>query len=293
MKPKAPLKATLAPKRPPVTPVAKAEPKRSHEANRGKGSPDEVKLCGLNACMKLYQTRAEDIIRVYVVESRLEDCADLIKSCARRRKAYHVVTAADMDKISGSTHHEGVCILAKRRAPTTWDQFLTWLEENPDSPMISLIIEDVENPHNLGAMMRSAAHFGCKYLILANEKAYKPPAALLRTAEGGGEVVELICAPQISVISAELKHRNVSVLGTAMQGRIKLYEDGASGQIPPRTSVILGNEARGLTPEARKASAGLISIPGTGAVESLNVSVAAALILGEYCRQHGSSSRHA
>jgi RNA methyltransferase, TrmH family len=293
MKPKAPVKAALPPKRQAPTPTGNSEPKRTHDANRGKGSPDEVKLCGLNACLKLYKTRAEDIIRVYVVESRLEDCAELIKSCARRRKAYHVVTAADLDKISGSSHHEGVCILAKRRTPTTWDQFLKWLEENPDHPIVSLIIEDVENPHNLGAIMRSAAHFGCKYLILANEKTYKPPAALLRTAEGGGEVVELICAPQISVIGAELKHRHVSVLGTAAQGRIRLYEQGSSGQLPTRAAIIMGNEARGLTPEARKASTGLIAIPGTGEVESLNVSVAAALILGEYCRQHGAGTLNA
>lgn len=286
MKPKAPKTAS---QRPVVAPP-KDEPRRSHEANRGKGSPDEIKLCGLNACMKLYQTRAEDIIRVYVLESRMNDCADLIKSCARRRKAYHIVSAADMDKISGSTHHEGICILAKRRKPATWDQFLTRLEEHPDTPLVSLIIEDVENPHNLGAIMRTAAHFGCEYLILANEKSYKPPAALLRTAEGGGEVVELICSPQISVICTELKHRNVVVLGTAMQGRIKLYDDSTCGQLPPRCAIILGNEARGITPEARKASNGLISIPGTGAVESLNVSVAAALILGEYCRQHGMPS---
>lgn len=260
---------------------------RAHEANRGKGNPDEVKLCGLNACMKLYRTRAEDIIRVYVIESRMEDCAELIKSCARRRKAYHVVSTTDMDKISGSTHHEGVCVLAKRRAPPTWDQFLKWLEDYQDLPLVSLIIEDVENPHNLGAIMRSAAHFGCRYLILANEKNYKPPAALLRTAEGGGEVVDIVCAPSINVVCTELKHRKVSVLGTAIQGRIKLYEKSASGQLPARAAIILGNEARGLTSEARKAAAGLISIPGTGEVESLNVSVAAALILGEYYRQHG------
>lgn len=261
--------------------------RRSSEASRGKGQPDEIKLCGLNACMKLYKTRAEDIIRVYVVESRLESCSELIKSCARRRKAYHVVTSADMDKIAGSTHHEGVCVLAKRRTPETWDQFLSWLEENPDTPIFALIIEDVENPHNLGAIMRSAAHFGCNYMLLANEKSYKPPAALLRTAEGGGETVELVCAPQITVMATELKHRNVSVLGTAMQGRIKLYEPGERGQLPKRCAVILGNEARGLSVEAKKVSVGLISIPGSGNVESLNVSVAAALVLGEYCRQHG------
>jgi RNA methyltransferase, TrmH family len=280
-------KSPKTPSQPKAKPYqAKEESRRPFEATRGKGHPDEMKICGLNACLRLYKVRAEDIIRVYVVENRLESCADLIKSCARRRKAYHVVSAADMDKISGSTHHEGVCILAKRRTAESWDQYLNWLENNPDAASLALILEDVENPHNLGAIMRSAAHFGCKHIILANEKSYKPPAAVLRTAEGGGEVVHLICAPQIRVIATELRHRNVSVLGTGMQGRIKLYSKGASGQLPGRVAIILGNEAKGLTPEAKKAADGLIFIPGTGEVDSLNVSVASALILGEYYRQH-------
>lgn len=257
------------------------------EANRGKGSPDEIKLCGFNACMKLYETRAEDIIRVYLVESRAERCVELIKSCARRRKAYHIVSAADLDKIAGSSHHEGICILAKRKPPLGWDGFLRMLEQDPDDPLLALILEDVENPHNVGAIVRSAANFGCRFIILPGEKTYKPSAALMRTAEGGGESVEIMCAPSFNVIAAELRHRDVRVLGTAMQGRIKLYDKGDAGLIPKRTAIVFGNEAKGLSADARKNSQGLISIPGSGAVDSLNVGVAAALILGEYHRQHG------
>ena len=256
------------------------------EAARGKGRLDEIKLCGYNACLKLYETRAEDVIRVYVVESRREEFSDLIKSCVRRRKAYHIVTPADLEKISGSTHHEGICVIAKRKTPVSWNDFLQTLEANPDDAQLALILEDVANPHNVGAIVRSAANFGCKYVILPNEKEYKPSAALFRTAEGGGEAVELISAPSIAVISAELRSRAVTVLGTAMQGRINLYHEGEKGLLPSRLAVILGNEAKGLSPAAKKAASGMIAIPGTGAVQSLNVGVAAALITGEYYRQH-------
>ena len=260
-----------------------------NEAARGKGQADEIKLCGYNACQKLYETRAEDIVRVYLVESRLEEFSELIKSCVRRRKAYHVVTPADMEKISGSSHHEGVCIIAKRRVPPTWDLFLSVLEDQGTNPGFVLILEDIANPHNVGAILRSAANFGCRYVILPGEKDFKPSAALLRTAEGGGETVEFISGPSISVITTELRQRGMTVLGTAMKGRVNLYNAGEAGALPARMAVILGNEARGLSADARKAATGMIAIPGSGAVQSLNVGVAAALVAGEYFRQHGLS----
>jgi TrmH RNA methyltransferase len=256
------------------------------EAARGKGNDDEIKMCGYNACQKLYLTRAEDVIRVYLVESRLEEFSDLVKSCVRRRKAYHVVSPEDMEKISGSAHHEGVCIIAKRRIPPTWAELLKKLEESPEESALLMILEDVANPHNVGSITRSAAHFGCQFVILPNEKAFKPSAALLRTAEGGGEAVEFISAPSMNVIATELRQLGLTVLGTALKGRISLYQKGDAGKLPARLAVILGNEARGLSAEARKAATGMIAIPGTGTVESLNVGVAAALVAGEYFRQH-------
>jgi TrmH RNA methyltransferase len=266
------------------------EPKRvttpRPEAARGKGSDDEIKMCGYNACQKLYLTRAEDVIRVYLIESRLEEFSELVKSCVRRRKAYHVVSAEDMEKISGSAHHEGVCIIAKRRIPPTWAELLKKLEGSPDEAAFLMILEDVANPHNVGSITRTAANFGCQFVILPNEKAFKPSAALLRTAEGGGEAVTFISAPSINVIATELRQLGLTVLGTALKGRINLYQKGDAGKLPARLAVIFGNEARGLSAEARKASAGMIAIPGTGAVESLNVGVAAALVAGEYFRQH-------
>jgi TrmH RNA methyltransferase len=273
--------------RPEPRPESRApRPSTGHEAARGKGSDDEIKMCGYNACQKLYLTRAQDIIRVYLVESRLEEFSELVKSCVRRRKAYHVVSADDMEKISGSAHHEGVCVIAKRRVPPTWAELLKKLEESPSEAVLLMILEDVANPHNVGSITRSAANFGCQFVILPNEKSFKPSAALLRTAEGGGETVEFICAPSINVISTELRQLGLTILGTALKGRVNLYQKGETGLLPARLAVILGNEARGLSAEARKASTGLIAIPGTGAVESLNVGVAAALVAGEYFRQH-------
>ena len=256
------------------------------EVARGKGNLDEIKLCGYNACQKLHDTRPHDIIRVYLVEARLEEFSELVKSCCLKRKAYHVVTSEDMDKISGSTHHEGVCIIAKRRLPPSWVNFLAQLDENESASTLVLILEDVANPHNVGAILRSAANFGCRYVVLPNEKDFKPSAALLRTAEGGGESVEFVSGPSINLISTELRQRGMSVLGTALKGRINLYQPGAGGILPARLAVMLGNEARGLSPDARKAVEGMITIPGTGAVQSLNVGIAAALVAGEYYRQH-------
>jgi TrmH RNA methyltransferase len=102
-------------------------------------------------------------------------------------------------------------------------------------------------------------------------------------------MVEFVSAPSINVIATELRQRGLTVLGTALKGRINLYGQGDTGKLPSRLAVILGNESRGLSQEAKKSAAGMITIPGTGAVQSLNVSVAAALVAGEYFRQHQTS----
>jgi tRNA(Leu) C34 or U34 (ribose-2'-O)-methylase TrmL len=137
------------------------------------------------------------------------------------------------------------------------------MEDRGNAAELVIILEDVANPHNVGAILRSAANFGCRFVLLPGEKNFKPSAALLRTAEGGGEMVEFVSAPSINVIATELRQRGLTVLGTALKGRINLYGQGDTGKLPSRLAVILGNESRGLSQEAKKSAAGMITIPGT------------------------------
>jgi TrmH RNA methyltransferase len=105
---------------------------------------------------------------------------EALRWMAANRKAYHVVDDAELTKASGTEHHGGVCFLIKKRNGTTVQQ---WVSQ-ADADDCVLALEDVGNPHNLGAMMRSCAHFGVKGVLL-QDAALLESGAAIRTAEGG------------------------------------------------------------------------------------------------------------
>lgn len=245
---------------------------------------DEIKACGINACRAIFTARKNDLVRAYVTEETVTEFGDMLKFCAANKKAYHVVTTEDLNKISGSTHHEGVCVIAKSKAQS-WQILQTKLAATKTEPALLLILEDVGNPHNVGAIIRSAAHFGVSAILAPGMDSFKPSSALLRTAEGGAEQVDVVATPDLSVIVTDLRKLGFKILATASNGKDKLYADGA---ISARTALIIGNESRGISPNARKLADSTLSIPGNGTVESLNVSAATATLCSEFWRRHKS-----
>lgn len=245
---------------------------------------DEIKACGINACRAIFNARKNDLVRAYVTEETVTEFGDMLKFCAANKKAYHVVTSEDLNKISGSTHHEGVCVIAKAKAQS-WQLLQTKLATKKTEPSLLLILEDVGNPHNVGAIIRSAAHFGVSAVLAPGMDTFKPSSSLLRTAEGGAEQVDIVAAPDLSLLVGELRKLGFKILATASNGKDKLY---AEASIPARTALIIGNESRGISANARKLADSTLSIPGSGTVESLNVSAATATLCGEFWRRHKS-----
>lgn len=235
----------------------------------------EIKYYGIHACLALWEKRPEDIIRVYLDESNLKIFSPLLKWCAKSRKAYHIIPQSELDKVSDSIHHEGVCVLAKEKPPLSAQDFL----KNLPKEMCLIYLDGVENPHNLGSIMRTAAHFGILYIL--GENLQMTPSAC-RIAKGGAEIVRLVSLNKPKETLAKLEAENFSVIATSAHQGESLYRFS----FPPRSIIAIGSESKGLkSPFLKKARA--IRIPGTGFVESLNVSVATALCIGEYCSQYG------
>jgi TrmH RNA methyltransferase len=139
---------------------------------------------------------------------------------------------------------------------------------------------DVENPHNVGAIVRSAAHFGARAVVVEGDRDPLSPSAL-RTAQGGAEAVEVLAAARIDGALDTCRRAGFRVLATSGREGRSLYQS----PLPPRAVLLLGSEREGLPGRLLSRADDVLSIPGTGAVESLNVSVAAAVVLGEMWRQ--------
>lgn len=238
----------------------------------------EMKIHGLNACMALFKGRPSALVRLYLAEKRLKLLTDVVKHCVERKLAYHVVSDEELEKVSEASHHEGVCMVIRRKKRVSE----TELKELAKGPGQWLALEEVENPHNLGAIVRSAAHFGVKGIMLLGKKQNWQNGAFYRTAEGGAESVAIVAVENWVEFKELTTKLNLTVMATSSHDGDKLYES----ILPERSLFMIGAEGRGLSTEAFKKAEVLLQIPGTGEVESLNVSTATALLIGEWYRQH-------
>jgi len=196
---------------------------------------------------------------------------------AANRKAYHVVDEAELVKASGTEHHGGVCFIIKKRSGISVQQ---WVDQAEAEDCV-LALEDVGNPHNLGAMMRSCAHFGVKGVLL-DDAAIIESGAAIRTAEGGAEHVQAITGDSIIGALDAFRKAGYSIVTTSSHEGTPLFK----AELPKKMVLVLGQERDGLSDAALSSADMSVSIQGTGNVESLNVSVATGVLLAEWWRQN-------
>jgi RNA methyltransferase, TrmH family len=238
---------------------------------------DEERLYGLHACRAVFKVRPADVRKLWLDEARLDDVRDLLRICASRGVAYKIVGAEDIAKLTRSTHHEGLCLIAARRTAPGLEEVLESLP--PTGPARVLLLENVRDPHNVGAILRTAAHFGTAAALATGATATRS-AALVRTAEGGAESVPLLPTPDPARALALLAEKGFVAVATASRAAAGLYE----GKLPERAVLMLGAEREGLSPALMEAAAAQVRIDGSGAVESLNVATAAGVLLAEHWR---------
>jgi len=243
-------------------------------------SAKEVKYYGIHACLSIAQYRPQDVIRVYLHSSNLKTFRPLLKWCAENKKAYHMVSNEELDKISSSVHHEGVCLLAKEKPNLSLKEFNKKLQEIKGDICL-LYLDGVQNPHNIGSILRTSAHFGIPFILGSKGSLPSLSPSACRIAKGGAEIVELVEIDDVKSFVMSMKKQGFSLLSTSSHVAESLY----SFSLPKKMILAMGSEADGVGKQLQSLSDKLLQIPGTGHVESLNVSVATSLFLGEFYRQ--------
>ncbi|MEH8015630.1 tRNA/rRNA methyltransferase [Rheinheimera muenzenbergensis] len=238
---------------------------------------DEIKVYSPNACRVLFQQRPEAVIRLYVSEKVAPKFSDVMKYLAASKKAYHIVEDDELEKISASTHHGGIVMLVKSKPIQSLANYLQHKGIKKDC---LLALDKVQNAHNLGAITRSCAHFGVGGIIMKQPELLQSGAAL-RTAEGGGEFVDGLSCDNLPLALQLCKDAGYTLITTSSHGGTSLYQS----QLPAKVVIVFGEEMFGVSKNVAKSADIALQIPGSGKVESLNVSVAASLILGEWYRQ--------
>lgn len=242
----------------------------------------EEKYHGLRACEALFACRPGDIVRVYVSARRKPTFSKLLEYCVKQRKGFQIVDDDSLERLTGSLHHEGVAILAKAIARQDLAGLVRGIESGTiTAPLVYL--DGVQNPHNLGSILRTAAHFGVGAIVGAEGQLPPLSAAAVRVAEGAAEHVPVVALASPGTDLARLKKAGFELVATTSRGGEPLWK--ASLGPAERLVIVMGSEGEGMSRAVERACDRTVQIPGTGLVESLNVSVACGIVLAEVRRR--------
>lgn len=239
----------------------------------------ELRVFGLHACLAVFQRRRAAIRKVYLDKDRLGALREVIEHCVANRIGYRLLPGAELEKLTKSQHHEGVCFEVLRAPLQALDDALAALA--PAAPVWFAWLDGVGNPHNLGAMLRTAAHFGCAGLIVPRDAGLGLSGAACRVAEGGAEAVPLVGIDDADRAIAALHRHRFSLLATVVRGG----DDVFATPMPGRAVIVMGAEEAGMSDALLMRCDARVGIPGSGAVESLNVSAAFAVFAALWAAQ--------
>jgi TrmH RNA methyltransferase len=236
-----------------------------------------VTLCGFKAVAAAFARRPKCVQRLFFDAQTAPKTGEFCKWLAQERRVYRQVPPEELEKIAGTIHHGGIVAVTERpvlRAPK-FGELAEW--QRLGEPL--LILDRIGNPHNLGAIARTAAFFGIPRMLIAKHPLQATPNdAAYRVAEGGLEHVQVFEVMDLLQIVKQLP-KHFLVVGTSVH-RGKNLDTAKPPRAPGRpVALILGNEETGLDPKLEGQCELLVRIPGSGLVESLNVSAASAILL--------------
>ena len=236
-------------------------------------------LFGFHAVTVRLKTAPESVLEIHLDpqrrDARMRQFAERVREAGAR-----VVDSSDgaLTGLAGTTRHQGV---VARVAALALRHSLDDVLETVQGPPLVLVLDGVTDPHNLGACLRVADGAGAHAVIAPKDHAVGLNATVAKVASGAAETVPYLMVTNLARSLNEMKERDIRIVGTSEDAERTLYDLDLSGPV----ALVLGAEGSGLRQLTRKTCDELVRIPMVGAVESLNVSVAAGVCLFEVLRQ--------
>jgi TrmH RNA methyltransferase len=233
-----------------------------------------ARIAGLAAVSAVFSTGPERVERLFFGQRMKPRIGDFCSELARRRKPYRLVDDRELELIAGSVLHGGIVAIARPRPVSVLDsaEADAWARGGETL----LLLDGVGNPHNLGAIARTAAFFGVPRIVLSDHPEQAGPSdASYRVAEGGLEYVELYRGIRFAEMLHHLRRAYRVIAAAAEHGQ----PPAALRSSERPFALVLGNEEHGLPPATLRACEAIVTIPGSGSVQSLNVSASVAVLL--------------
>lgn len=245
------------------------------------GSSDSFLICGRNSVSEFLKSRG--VRRVFLKEGKKDDRLLSLAALAEKQGVpVEEVKEEKLDDMSGGVVHQGIAALLKPYEYADLDRVLAdWEGKSP----ILILLDGLEDVRNLGAIVRTAECAGAAAVLLPKHKSPPVTAAAMKTAAGAFAYLPVCQTGNIRQTLEMLKEKGFWVVGADMDGESLYYEANLKGPLV----IVMGAEGKGVSPLTRKMCDFCVRIPMKGKVSSLNVSVAAALLIYEAAKQRDKS----
>lgn len=239
-------------------------------------------IVGIHSVKAVLKNRPQDVLRLFIQETRQDSRIKELKTLAKTAGVLvELLSSNDLQICLGKPmRHQGVA--AECKTQTSWNEtdLLTYIQ-TAKQPILLLIMDGVQDPHNLGACLRSANAFGVTAVIIPKDRAVQLTDIVRKVSSGAVENTPLFSVTNLHRTLKELQNVGVWLVGMDDQATVSLNTINLTGSI----AIVMGGEGQGIRRLTREVCDYLVQIPMQGAVESLNVSVAAGIALYEVQRQ--------
>lgn len=239
-------------------------------------------VCGLHAVGSLFYAKPFIVERLFFDVETAPLLGEICKFLAKEKKPYRQVDSEELARVGGTRHHGGVVAIARRRPleTATPKAAAFWGKEG----MPLLILDGVSNTHNFGGLARTAAFYGVeKFLIAASKRQALPSESAYRVARGGLDLLDVRLVDNVPSFLKAVRESHFTI-GVDVEGAPlpDLMAICPEEQVGKPVALVLGNEETGLSDGVREACEALVGIPGSGALDRLNIVAEAALVLQKY-----------
>lgn len=250
------------------------------QQHREQNSPADGIIEGRNAVIEALRAGTA-MDKVYIAKGETDATLGHIASTARGKGI--VVVEADrrkLDAMSVTRSHQGVIAVAAVREYASVSDILQSARDKGEPPLV-VVCDELSDPHNLGAVIRTAEAAGAHGVIIPKRRSAGLTAIVAKTSAGAVSYLPVARVANLTALLRELKEEGLWVFGTAADGSTSLYQADLKGP----AAIVIGSEGNGMSRLVREQCDFLVSIPMRGQVNSLNASAAAAVVLYEAVRQ--------
>ena len=236
-------------------------------------------IYGRNPVLEVLKTDRE-VKEVYLQDGRLKgNVSEIISLAKKKNLKINKVDKSYLDKLSKNGVHQGIAISVGEYKYSSVDEILAYAESKEEEAFV-LILDEIEDPHNLGAIARTAEAAGAHGLIIPKRRSASVTETVYKASAGAVEHIRIAQVTNLTQTIKDLKDKGMWIYGTDVDGEL-YYNTDISGSV----GLVIGNEGKGMSRLVKENCDFLLKIPMRGKVDSLNASNAASILIYEVIRQ--------